>query len=276
MSNVVLPASIRNNLLSLQNTATQLATAQNDLATGLKVNSALDNPSAYFTSQTLNNSASALSSLLDGMGQNIQVLQATNQGLTSLTSLLNQALSVAQQAQAATPGTSEASYLLQYTTIQAQIGTLVADSGYNGTNLLNGGGTSMSVQFNATNTSKLSVASVTDTAAVLGLTAANSFGAGGNLVTTTIQAEITNINTALTTVQTQSTTFAENLSIIQTRQSFTSNMINVLTTGSDNLTVADKNQEGADLLALQTTQQLGIQALSLASQANQSVLRLFG
>ena len=81
MSGIVLSASVRQNLLSLQSTASLLATTQNDLATGNKVNSALDNPTEFFTAQSLNNRASDIANLLDGIGNGIQVLQAANTGI---------------------------------------------------------------------------------------------------------------------------------------------------------------------------------------------------
>ncbi len=97
MSGIVLSASVRQNLLSLQSTASLLATTQNDLATGNKVNSALDNPTEYFTAQGLNNRASDISNLLDGIGNGVQVLQAANTGITSLQSLVSSAQSIANQ-----------------------------------------------------------------------------------------------------------------------------------------------------------------------------------
>ncbi len=97
MSGIVLSASVRQNLLSLQSTASLLATTQNDLATGNKVNSALDNPTNYFTAQSLNNRASDISNLLDGIGNGVQVLQAANTGITSLQSLVSSAQSIANQ-----------------------------------------------------------------------------------------------------------------------------------------------------------------------------------
>ncbi len=97
MSGIVLSASVRQNLLSLQSTAALLATTQNDLATGNKVNSALDNPTEFFTAQSLNNRASDISNLLDGIGNGVQVLQAANTGITSLQSLIANAQSIANQ-----------------------------------------------------------------------------------------------------------------------------------------------------------------------------------
>src|SRR5271169_6663361 len=97
MSGITLSASVRQNLLSLQSTATLLATTQNDLATGNKVNSALDNPTSYFTAQSLNNRASDINNLLDSIGNGVQVLQAANTGITSLQSLVANAQSIANQ-----------------------------------------------------------------------------------------------------------------------------------------------------------------------------------
>src|SRR5260370_5965259 len=97
MSNIVLSAAVRQNLLSLQDTASLLATTQNALATGNKVNSALDNPTNYFTAQSLNNRASDINNLLDGIGNGVQVLQQANNGITSLQKLVDSAKSIANQ-----------------------------------------------------------------------------------------------------------------------------------------------------------------------------------
>src|SRR5271155_5353450 len=99
MSDITLTSGIRQNLLSLQQTATDLTTTQEALATGKSVNSAADNPSAFFTSQNLTDSANSLTALLDQIGQGSQTINAATNGLTGLTSLLQQALSTVQQAQ---------------------------------------------------------------------------------------------------------------------------------------------------------------------------------
>jgi hypothetical protein len=106
MSGIVLSASVRQNLLSLQSTAALLATTQNDLATGNKVNSALDNPTEYFTAQGLNNRAGDINNLLDGIGNGVQVLQLANTGITSLQSLVSSAQSIANQVLQAPTGYS--------------------------------------------------------------------------------------------------------------------------------------------------------------------------
>src|SRR5664279_3066314 len=106
MSGIVLSAAVRQNLLSLQSTASLLATTQNDLSTGNKVNSALDNPTNFFTAQSLNNRAGDINNLLDSIGNGVQVLQAANTGLTSLQSLVDTAKSIANQVLQAPAGYS--------------------------------------------------------------------------------------------------------------------------------------------------------------------------
>src|SRR3569832_1956741 len=95
---IVLSSSVRQNLLSLQSTADLLATTQNRLSTGKKVNSALDNPSNFFTARSLDSRASDIGNLLDGISNDTQVLQTTNTDITSLQSLVDTAKSIANQA----------------------------------------------------------------------------------------------------------------------------------------------------------------------------------
>src|SRR6202047_5595402 len=104
MSGIVLSASVRQNLLSLQATASLLSTTQNALATGNKVNSALDNPTNFFTAQGLDNRASDIGNLLDSIGNGVQILQAANTGITSLQKLVDTAKSIASQVLQTTVG----------------------------------------------------------------------------------------------------------------------------------------------------------------------------
>ncbi|MBV9953988.1 MAG: hypothetical protein JOZ70_01945, partial [Pseudolabrys sp.] len=351
------------------------AQTQNRLATGKKVNSALDNPISYFTSQSLGNRASDLNSLLDSISNATQTLQAANNGLTSLTKLVQSAQAIAQQAlqTAATTatvtgsvaglatttvhgvtatktitvsdGTTTATYTAaagdtvqafltavngaagikirasldstghtklealdgstitiagtssaadkltlglvagattgalnsnrsslatQFDSIRTQISALAGDSGYNGVNLLNGD--TLTVVFNETGTSKQSISGVKYDAAGLGIAAStNTFQTD-----TDVNAALANLTSALSSLRSQAGAFGSSLSVVQTRQDFTKSMVNTLQTGADNLVLADTNLEGANMLALQTRQSLSTTALSLAAQASQSVLRLFG
>src|SRR3979411_859827 len=104
LSSITLTASVRQNLLSLQGTADLLSTTQNRLATGKKVNTALDNPTNFFTAAGLDSRASDISNLLDGISNGVQILQAANTGITSLQKLVDTAKSIANQALQTTVG----------------------------------------------------------------------------------------------------------------------------------------------------------------------------
>src|SRR5450759_4324349 len=117
MSGIILSASVRQNLLSLQSTADLLSTTQNRLATGKKVNTALDNTTNFFTAQGLDNRASDISNLLDGIGNGVQILQAANTGLTSLQKLVDTAKSIASQVLQTTVGYSTKSSATSVTTV---------------------------------------------------------------------------------------------------------------------------------------------------------------
>ena len=147
---------------------------------------------------------------------------------------------------------------------------MAKDSGYNGVNLLNGD--SLKVVFNELGTASLSVSGVTFSSTGLGVAAStNTFQTNFDL-----NAALKNLSSALGTLRSQASNFGSSLTVVQTRQDFTKSTINTLQVGADNLVLADTNEEGANLLALQTRQQLSTTALSLAAQAANSVLRLFG
>ncbi|MCB1556911.1 MAG: flagellin [Alphaproteobacteria bacterium] len=162
-----------------------------------------------------------------------------------------------------------AQFETDYNNIRDQITELVSngDTGYRGTNLLFGD--DLTTFFNEDRTSSLVTQGVTFTAAGLGISEADFSR------TSSVDNALTEIRTALESVRNFGSTLANDLSIIQTREDFTKSLINTLTEGSDKLTIADQNEEGAKLLALQTRQQLGVTSLSLASQSQQSILRLF-
>ncbi len=158
----------------------------------------------------------------------------------------------------------------EFNNIRTQIDQLAADASYNGVNLLNGD--SLSVIFNEDGSSSLSVTGVTFNADGLNIdaAAANSFQDNTN-----INSSLDKLDTAISTLRQQGSTFGSNLSVVEVRQDFTKNLINTLETGAANLTLADTNLEGANMLALQTRQQLSTVALTMANQADQAVLRLF-
>src|SRR5580704_13387396 len=165
MSGIVLSASVRQNLLSLQSTAALLATTQNDLATGNKVNSTLDNPTEYFTAQSLNARASDISNLLDGIGNGVQVLQAANTGITSLQSLISNAQSIANQVLQTSVGYSTKSNV-----------TSATITGATATNLL-GNGTNNTVTGTAVDNNLTTPAAITAATALVSATNSDSLAA---------------------------------------------------------------------------------------------------
>jgi flagellin-like hook-associated protein FlgL len=511
MTGIVLSASVRQNLLSLQSTASLLATTQNDLATGNKVNSALDNPTNFFTAQSLNNRASDIGNLLDSIGNGVQVLQSANTGITSLQSLVASAQSIANQVlqspvgystksnvtsatltgasatnllagvttttgsavnnddltlavgisastklsgtatstsndlttafatsdtlvvngttftfvagttstgtsigigdnvgdllnaiNAVTGGTSSisngaitlnggangitlsgnalakiglsaqgdglvnetlsiaatgggtatnitfgfgtnqisslnelnaalaannlqatfdsstnklnvtttndaasstigaisgtaaaasqafngltiagpvadpnsqaarASLVSQYNNVLTQITTTAQDASFNGVNLLNGD--TLKLTFNETGRSTLSITGVTFNTAGLGLSSLT--GGTDFLDNASANKALTALSSASSTLRSEASTLGSNLSIVQIRQDFNKNLINVLQTGSSNLTLADTNEEAANSQALSTRQSIAVSALALANQSQASVLQL--
>ena len=270
MSDIVLSSGVRSNLLQLQQTADLISSTQNRLATGKRVNSALDNPINFFTAQSLGIRANDLNSLLDTMSTGINTIQAANNGITAITKLVQSAQSLISQAQQASDTNVRANLSIQFNAIRGQIDQLAGDSGINGINLL--GGNDLTITLNETGSSTVTIAGVDDTAgadlAIAG--AVNNWAAAGD-----ITAASTELTAALATLRSQAQTLGSNLSTVQIRQDFTKATISTLQTGSASLTLADSNQEGANLLALQTRQQLSTTALSLAAQADQNVLKLF-
>ena len=275
MSQISLTASMRSNLLSLQGTANLMSQTQERLASGKKVNSAVDNPSSYYTAQSLNNRANDLSSLLDSMGQAISTIKAANEGIESITSFVEQAKAVANSALQASTAAERIEYAKQYNELYDQITAVANDSGYKGVNLIGATSATLTVKFNEGGSSSLSIGSENMTAAGLGL--------GAKVTVTGTDPDWTDIDTnylakidaAITKLRSTASEFGNNYSIVQTREEFTNNLINVLEEGADKLTLADMNEESANMLALQIRQQLAINSLSLASQAAQSVLKLF-
>jgi flagellin len=169
-----------------------------------------------------------------------------------------------------TDNSTRAALQTDYNAVLTQIDTLAKDSSYNGINLLNGD--NLKVVFNEKGTSTLNISGVTFGSSGLGLSSVSgtTFQSDAQIDST-----ITALDGALSSLRTQSSKFGSSLTTVQTRQDFTKQMINTLQTGADALVLADSNEEGANLLALQTRQQLSSTALSLSAQADQAVLRLF-
>ena len=146
MSDIVLSAGVRSNLLQLQQTSNLIDQTQIRLSTGKRVNSALDNAINFFTAQGLDNRANDLSGLLDSMSNAINTIQAANNGITAITKLVQSAQALTSQAKQTTDSTTRDSLASQFDALLTQIGQLAGDAGFNGVNLL--GGDDLTVNFN--------------------------------------------------------------------------------------------------------------------------------
>lgn len=281
---VTLTAAMRANLISLQNTEVLLNRTQERLATGKKVNSALDNPVNYFAAANHTQRANSFSARKDAMGEAIQAIKAANTGIEGIKTLLESARGLVESARSETG--DRATLEGQFNSVMAQIRQLAADADYKGTNFLVSGAngsasgslTTLDVLFNEDGSNKLTLRGFNARNSALGTLGSRLMTAAG--VDFSIASVLNGIDTAITSaiseLQSEAAKLASNLSIINARLDFTNQMVNTLKEGADKLTLADTNEEGANMLALQTRQQLSTTALSLSAQADQAVLRLFG
>jgi len=417
MSDIALSQGVRQNLLSMQKTVDLMGRTQHRLATGKKVNSALDNPTSFFVASGLQNRAGDLSRILDSMSLAIKTLETTDNGIKAIKKLIESAQGNARQAlqtatstaslrstismtpetalvgsgkfdagdtitisvgnttplttktftltaangnldtvgelidainsdttlnpstsapkvhatldeggklvieavngenlkielanattgsnltsntlaelfgtavtstegssvtRNATHNASREAFAKEFERLKGQIDQTIKDTGYNGTNLLNGD--TLKVLFNENNTSFVNIEGVVFDSQGLGLSAVSASGTSNDSRNKwqsdkEINEALAKLDAAMNRLRTQAATFGSNLIVLQTRQDFTKQSVATLNAGADMLTLADTSEEGANLLALQTRQQLSTQALSLASQTDQAVLRLFG
>ena len=291
---ITLSAATRTNLLSLQNTSNLIGQTQQRLATSLKVNSALDDALAFFKARNLQSRASDLATIKNVISGGVSVITAAVQGLSSIESVLKQMKAIAQSAISAPESTTRAKLASQFNELRSQVDGIAADASFNGVNLLknttirfSGGADLLTVKFNERTDPKavnqlvvsgLKAADFTQivaTSAVAVGSAATRWGQTGTAAITAINAAIDAIDSALVTVRQASQQFGTNAALLQIREDFTTNLINTLKGGASELVNADLNEESANLLSLQTRQQLGTISLSIAQRSEQSILRLF-
>ncbi len=302
IGSVNLTSSMRNNLVTLQNTASLMSTAENHLATGNKVNSAVDNPASFFAAQGETSRGTQLSGLKDNIGQAIQTVNAASNGITGEQALIESLRGVITQARSAINDKVNSATILsgaasgsdqgltkQYNSLVGQLNNLVHDASFQGVNFLTSGSTStatLTVNFNENASTSITMSGFNAGASGLGISGggatkevtANSTGnltSGSINNATNLNKMEASLNTALATLQTQSSALAANLSILTARQSFITSMVNTLSVGATSLVGTDTNTESANLLTLQTQNQLGVTSLSMSNQANSAVLKLF-
>ncbi len=272
MADISLSAAVRSNLLSLGNTADLISRTQERLSTGLKINSPIDDAKVFFEAKALTDRANTLAEKKDGIDQAVSSVSVALEAVNAIDSIVDQLKGIAISAQSASTAAEFTELNAQYNSLVSQIGNVSADATYQGTNLVNGTGTTLTVYFSESTTSVLSVASVDLRNSSNGL----AITTGATLSATSLNTcAINQLDTAIATLSAKAKTLGSNVALLQTRLDFTESYVNELEVGADKLRLADTTEEGANLVALQTRQQLGISALSFAGQAEQSVLSLF-
>ncbi len=294
MSDIALSTATRGNLLSLQNTTALIGRTQERLATGLKVNSAIDDALAFFKARNLNSRAGDLATVKDQVANGISTIKAAIQGLESIEAVIKQMKALAQSAISSPESSTRQKLASQFNELRSQIDNLAEDAHFNGYNLLKntsdaflGGADTLTVKFNertdtsALNTLVVSGLNTLDFQSIVGSSAVATgggtdvWGVTGSAAVTAITASITALDDALVTVRQSAQQFGTNSAMLQIRIDFTQNLINTLRGGAAGLVNADLNEESANLLSLQTRQALGTISLSIAQRSEQSILRLF-
>jgi flagellin len=260
-------------LANLNQTSQQLQTAQNVVSTGLAVGSARDNGAVWAIAQGERATISSLDAVKSSLQTGQSIIDVANSAGTTVSDLLTQ---MEQKALAATDSSidtaSRSSLNADFVALRNQITSTVANAQFNGINLLNGSLTSISSLANTQGTSVLSTAAqnLTLGGSVVTVASTATIGTTGSASTvlSAVEASLTNVDNALATLGTSS-------KALDTHLNFVSNLQDTLTTGVGNLVNADLAKESATLQALQTKQQLGIQALSIANSASSALLGLF-
>jgi flagellin len=297
---VALSIGIRTSLFALGDIGSQTAVANKRLATGKKVSEAIDNPLNFFLAKGFDKNKADLANLLDSQNVGLGTLNKTVKTIESISKLVEQVQALARQARQSSDITVRDNLGAQIATTLNQITDFTRDAGFNGKNLLGRtpdtlridfnnetgasqtflNSTGVDLRFNGTTLGFGIVAEGFNTPAVAapGIETTSftngswTIDAAGN---NSIDLLITRAASGLNKLQSVASTFAVNLSVLQVRIDYSKAQQRTLSTASDAITLADVNEEGASLAALQTRQQIAVQALSLANQADQGILRLF-
>ena len=272
-------ASINTNtsaLLALQNlngTETQLSKTQSEISTGLKVATATDNGAIWAIAQNERSTILALDQVTDSLNRGISTVDVAVSAGQSISDLLNQMKAKALAGTDTSLNTiSIAALNNDFVALRNQIAQLVSNADFNGANIIKTGGISVMSLANAAGTSLLTVQAVN-----LGLGAGTvAVTAGGTFTSNaTASVQLALVNTSITNVNAAVAKLGTGVNALQTQLSFITQQQDTLTTGVGNLVDADVAKESAQLTALQTKQQLGVQALSIANQGPQFLLSLF-
>ncbi len=296
---IALTAGQRSALLTLQNVQDLSERTQTRLSTGRKINSVVDDAVNFFKAKSLTDRAEDFNLKKDGIDQGISSITAALDAIEAVDTLVKQMKGIVEAARS--QSTSErATATTQFDELGKQIYQLVEDASYQGLNLLNNTSSKLEVSFSTRSASELEVAgfalnatNVTGTTLATRIFSVAAFsGAGGflfsnfgaqasftafganNSAVSLSSTVVTILDNAVSRLRSQAAKLGTNVAILETRLDFTKSYVNTVAGGSDKLTLADLNEEGANLIALQTRQQLGIQSLSIAGQQQQAILAL--
>ena len=258
-------------LQNLSKTSADLATTQNRINTGLAVSSAKDNTAVYAIAQNLRSSVGGLNAVKQSLDRAASALNVTSAATESISDLLVQAREKAvAAADTGLDANSRTSLNNDYKALQAQITGVAKQATFNGTNLIDGSGGSLSAITDPNNLASVIAVATSDlTSATLGLTAA------GFATAAAANTEVGLIDTAIGTVNTQAGKYGSAAQQIERQRSFADKLSDTLQAGIGNLVDADLARESARLQSLQVKQQLGLQSLAIANQAPQAVISLF-
>ena len=267
-----LSTATRTNLLSLTRTTDLIARTQERLSTGLKVNSAIDDAIAFFQARSLSDRASDLTLLKSAIDLSINTVEVAAIGIESITGVIEQMKGLALAAKSDANAANRSKAAVQFNDLRDQIDNLSNDASFKGSNLIKGDiPNNLKVTFSEDGSSFLTVSGIASDASGLSVIAA----AGNWATDANIDGAINDLDSALSTLRSTASNLGSNAAVLSLRLDFTKNLINSLSEGSSKLVNADLNEESANLLTLQTRQQLGTIGLSIAQQSEQSILRLF-
>ncbi|MDX1737333.1 MAG: flagellin [Alphaproteobacteria bacterium] len=295
MTEVAKTAGLQSSLLSVKKTTSLADRAQENLASGRKVNKVTDNPLAFFIAKALTDKAGTLTDLKTGVDQAVSSVTTASIGIETIEKFTQQLKGLAEAARSADPAQQKV-LADQFREIGNQIALVAEDASYQGQNLLKGNN-QVQARFDEREESKLTVngynltGSTADLESGLFSVAAydengafqlGAFGITGDSFTSfgTDQSAfndlINNIDSAVNRLRGQAAELGSNVAILQERLNYTDNAVNNLLSGADKLTLADLNEEAATLTAADTRRQLGLGAVSLAGQQSRSILQLLG
>jgi len=271
VTGINLSSATATNLLALQRTTEAIAATQERLSTGRKVSNPLDDAIAFFQSQSLSNRAADLLVLKDDIDQAISTAETAVTGLASIEDIVEQMKGLALSAKSDASSENRSKSAVQFNDLRSQLDNLANDSTFNATNLLKGSPANLKVTFSEDGSSTLTISGIaSDTSALSIAAAVSNWAADAN-----IDSAINDLDSALTTLRSSATTLGSSADLISLRLDFVTNLITALEEGAGKLVNAYLNEESANLLTLQTRQQLGTIGLSIAQQSEQAVFRLF-